>query len=134
MKLSNLRQIRPEDFPKEDQQTIEILGGILNEFMRQVIDLNNGRLSFENRVEVIKQIRVKVDANGKPTGNAVINSGKADFKGITVINAINVSNPNVFPTQYPFISAQKKTDNQVLMRNITGLQAGAEYVLTVVIY
>lgn len=134
MRLPNLRSIRAEDFPTDDQKTISLLGPIINEFMRRTIDIVNGNIGFDNKQDVLKQIRVRVDANGKPISNNTVNIEKSSFVGMQVINAVNLTVNGVTPTSAPFISARKVSGNQVVMDNILGLQANNEYLLTVIIY
>lgn len=134
MRLSNVRFIRAEDFPKESQQTITLLAPVINEFMRQSVDIINGRLSFENREEVLKKIRIRVDATGTPIGTSTINIEKNTYNGMQIINVQNLSSSGTYPSSQPFVSAEKIAGNQAVIKNISGLAADNDYILTVVIY
>lgn len=66
MKLNNTRQIRAEDFDDEYNQLTSQLGSILNSFMQEVVELSDGRIDFENRIETIKTFEVTVNESGVP--------------------------------------------------------------------
>lgn len=134
MKLNNVRQIRAEDFPDELQQPMAQLGAILNSFMQEVVELSDNRIDFENRVENIKTVEFTVDASGKPILNNKIATDKSSIRGTQVISAINLTNPNIFPTEQPFISYTVLGGGFIQVNNIRGLQANNKYRLTIIIY
>ena len=134
MKLNNVTQIRAEDFDNELQQTMERLGFVLNPFMQQVVELSDGRIDFENRVENIIQFEMTVDGAGKPILNDKINTGKTSIRGLQVINTYNRTNPNVFPTQQPYISYVDQGNSIIQVRNIVGIQANNKYLITAIVY
>jgi hypothetical protein len=134
MKLNNVRQIRAEDFPEELQQPMGQLGGILNSFMQEVVELADKRIDFENKVENIKTVDITVDSTGKPLLNNKIATDLSTVRGHQVIDAINLSNPSIYPTQQPFISFTRLAGGFIQVNNITGLQANNKYRLTIIFY
>ncbi len=134
MKINNVTQIKAEDFQQEDQQIAEQLGLILNPFMQQVVEINDNRLDFENRVENFKQVEFTVDGNGKPILNNKINVGKGNIRGIQIIAAFNQDNLAGYATQQPFMSFQPLGGGLIQVNNITGLRPNEKYLLNMIIY
>jgi hypothetical protein len=134
MQLNNTRQIRAEDFEKELQQAMGQLGAIVNSFMQEVVELSNGRIDFENRVENLKTIEITVDSNGKPILNDKVATGKTGIRGLQVIRALNVTNAGGFPTQQPFISFNVLAGGFIQITNISGLRPNEKYNLNIIIY
>lgn len=134
MKLNNVTQIRAEDFDEEMQDTMQRLGSVLNSFMQQVVELSDGRIDFENRVENIIQFEVTLDSNGKPIQNDKINTGKKSVRGFDIIRAYNLTNNNVYPTQKPFINYNELGSGLIKMQNVVGLQPNNKYLLTAIVY
>jgi hypothetical protein len=102
--------------------------------MQEVVELSDERIDFENRVEVLKTVEFTVDANGKPILNNKIATGKSNVRGFSVISAFNLTNPNTYPIQQPFISYTILSSGFVQVNNIRGLQANNKYRLTLIVY
>jgi len=134
MKINNITQIQAEDFPKDQQQMAEQLGNVLNPFMQQVVEINDKRIDFENRVENYKQIEMTVDANGTPVLNDKINTGKTSIRGTEIIAAFNLVDINGYPISKPFISYLQLSGNIIQVKNISGLIANQKYRLHVIFY
>ena len=135
MKLNNTRQIRAEDFDDEYNQLVSQLGSILNSFMQEVVELSDGRVDFENRVENIKTFEITVDANGYPTQAPFkVNGEKSGIRGMQVIRAYNLTNSTGYPTSQPFINFVPVGGNLFQIQSVTGLLPNQKYQLTVVIY
>jgi hypothetical protein len=66
MKPSNVRQIVAQDFKPEDQDMAARLGGVLNYFMRQMVEILNENVDFDNLAWEVITVDVQVDANGIP--------------------------------------------------------------------
>lgn len=135
MKLNNTRQLRAEDFDNEYEQLISQLGSILNSFMQEVVELSDGRVDFENKVETIRDFEITLDENGNPAqGKFNINLNKANIRGITVVRAINVTNSTAYPTTAPFITWTPIGGSSVQINHVTGLLANNKYRLTIISY
>ena len=132
-KISNYRRISTGDFSAENSQDMNQLAEILNPFMRDVTDVVNGNIDFENLKQNKIQFEVIVDATGKPNVTQ-LNIGTPQFDGFNVINARNLTNPSVYPTGVPFISATP-TGNQVInINNISNLPANNKFLITAIVY
>jgi hypothetical protein len=134
MKLNNITQIRAEDFDPELQETMEQLGTVLNTFMQQVVELADGRVDFENRVESIIQFEVTVDSSGNPIQNNKVKTKNSSIRGFDVIRAYNLTNSNIYPTQKPFVNYKEVGSGVIEMQNIVGLQSDNKYLLTAIVY
>ncbi len=134
MKINNTTQIKGDDFPDEDRDLAERIGNILNPFMQQVVEINDGRLDFENRVETILSIEMTVDADGKPLLNDKVNIKKSNIRGIQVISALNLTNPSIYAESQPFVSYSYLGNNLIKVNKITGLGANYKFQLTMIIY
>jgi hypothetical protein len=134
MILNNTRQIRAEDFEQEMQRAISQLGSILNPFMQQILELSNNRIDFENRVESIKTIDIKVDSKGIPLLNNNFNVEKQGIRGTQVISAFNLDNPSGYPISQPFINYTPISGTTVKINSITGILPDQTYRLTIIIY
>jgi len=133
-KLSNVQRIRPEDFDSEYDQLILQLGGILNEFMQQVVDLSDDNVDFENLDQNLIQFDVTVDAAGNMTSTNQINVGKTNPNGMSVIYAQNLTNSLVYATSQPFISYVPQGNGLVTVRNVSGLPANNKFKITAIVY
>lgn len=130
-------RFRVEDFEEQFRDLIDTLAGELNAFNNDVYNQLNGNITFDNLDrQLVPNLVVQMDASG-----AVINKPqvkltlKSKISGISVINAQNNTNVEVYPTSHPFISftvgTDKGTDKIITIKNITGLQANSKYTLTV---
>lgn len=134
MKINNTTQIRADDFSDDDKRMAEQLGNILNPFMQQVVELSDGRIDFENRVENIVKTTFTVDTNGTPLLNNKLNTGKASVRGFQVIDARSSQNTSITATAQPFISFTNIGSGVVQVNKITGLPANSEMILTIIVY
>ena len=136
MKLNNANQIKSEDYDSDYSDLIDQLAETLNPFMQEVVELNDDRIDFENRVEVLKIFDITVDSAGKPILNDKIATGKGTLgiRGMQVISSFNLTNTAGFPTGQPYISYTVLAGGFARIDNITGLLANNKYKLTVIIY
>lgn len=135
MKLYNVTEIRAEDYNQEDQQTISKLGNVLNPFMQQVVELADGRIDFENLDINIRSFEITVDADGVPTLNNKIQTGKSSVRGFNVISSTNTTNLAVTATAQPYIASYTILGGGLVQINkITGLVANNKFRLNVIIY
>lgn len=133
-RLSNVRRIIAEDFPEESQETISRLGGIINYFMEEVVQLSNGNVDFENLEQQLLTFEAQVDSDGSPVINDKILTEKINPNGLQVVKAQNLTNNAIYPTGQPFISFTPSGDGFLTINNITGLPEGNKFFLTVVVY
>lgn len=134
MRLYKPAEIQAEDFSAEDQEMASRLGNIINPFMQQVVELVNGRLDFENRVEDLIQLEVSVDSTGKPLLNSRVNVGKTSSFGLQVISDVNLTNSALTLDSAPYISFSNIGNGLVEIRKITGLVPNNRYRLNIIVY
>ena len=132
-KINNYRRIALGDFAGNPEEAMRILSEILNPFMREVTDVINGNLDFENLAQNILQIEVTVDSNGKPVSNQ-IQTGIVNPQGFQVIRAINNTDPSAQMSGQPFITYSPLGNGIVNVSKITNLVANNNYTLTILVY
>ena len=134
-RINKIKRILRGDFKSEYHPLIDRLGYVLNSFMQEVETQINGNLDIENLASDVITFKIKVDGSGVPVGNNLVKSTVLRPSGTTVISATNNDDIDVFPTSHPFISFTTGTNSTVMkIRNISGLQAGTDYTLTVQIF
>lgn len=133
MRLSNVRQIVAEDFPEEDRELITRLGGVLNYFMRQVVELANDNIDFENLTWDIVTVDLIVDSDGVPINNTRFSSSKGLPRGLMVVSVQNRTNSANFVSATPFVQFTYQGNNLTKIDKVLGLNADEEYRLTVVV-
>ena len=134
MKINNVTEIRPDDFKKEDRQTIGQIAEIMNPFMQQVVELADKRGSFDNREENFLTVEMTVDASGVPVLNNKIKTDKARANGFAVVAAFNTTDASITATEQPFISYVQLASGFVQVNKITGLPANQKFRLNIIVY
>jgi hypothetical protein len=134
-RINRIKRILRGDFKSEFHPLIDRLGYVLNSFMQEVETQINGNLDIDNLASDVITFKIKVDGTGVPVGNNLVKSTVLRPSGTTVISATNEDDGDAFPTSQPFISFTTGTNSTVMkIRNISGLQADADYTLTVQIF
>jgi len=132
MKINNITEIRPDDFDQDTRKTISQLAEILNPFMQQVVEVNDNRIDYENRVENLINIEITVDSSGVPTLNNKVKTGITSSRGFSVIAAFNLTTVNVYPTGVPFILYTQLSGGFIQVNKITNLPANQKFKLTII--
>lgn len=135
MKIENFRRLIKEDVDQQYRPLVEKIGYILNPFAEQIVQAFNKNLSIDDNLNWSKKtITVTVDSNGTPTSTTQFQSGIAanTVYGITVEKAINLTNPNIYPTGAPFIS-YSENNKLITINNIKGLPSGNNFQLNLII-
>ena len=132
-KINNYRRISTSEYSGENAQMIDTLASTLNPFMREVTDVINGGIDFQNLKQNIIQFEVTVDSTGKPNTDQV-NVGLSTIQGLQVISARNLTNTGSYPTGTPFISFTPTGSNVIKVNNISNLPANEKMLLTVIVY
>lgn len=132
-KINNYRRISTSEYSGENAQMIQTLAETLNPFIREVTDVINGNIDFENLNQNIIQFEISVNSEGVPQTKQ-LNIGRSSFSGFNVINARNLTNPTTFPTGQPFISATPTGSQVVNINNISNLPANDKFLMTVIVY
>lgn len=136
MKLSSFKRLDRQDFDQQYQDLIDKLGFVLNNDIQGIYSALNGGLSLaDNLLCTIKDVPVVVDENGIPKNSAQFQIDKTNMRvlGCQVVNAINTTDSNTYPTGAPFINFTPGTQS-VTINHVTGLQPNQNYTLTVIAY
>lgn len=135
MKLPSFRRLFKGDYPEKEQGLVDRLSVSLNNGIDVLYNALNNNLSLaDNVLCTVKDIQLKVDSSGNPaatSGFSVGFSGKA--LGVIVLRAVNQTNNSIYPTAAPFVSFSQ-TSSLITINNITGLQTGSTWLLTVVAF
>ena len=128
--IDTVKRITTEEFKPEDREVAERIGNIYNFFAEQVTNVLNGNIDFANLRRSLLTIDVTVAANGTPIQTTQFNNS-VGLQGTKVINAVNLTNRVNFLESTPFISFTSQGTGLYTIDNITGLNAGQSYRLTI---
>jgi hypothetical protein len=135
MQLDNVVYINASDYPEEMRDAIDTLGGNLNSFMEQVVELSRGNIDFDNTSQELIILDITVGSSGLPSSTVNIRTNKKPVPlGFHVISARNISAVNSFPTGTPFISFTPKGNFLTEINHISSLPANQKFRLTVIVY
>lgn len=133
-KLSSYRRLFEQDFSPDDKALVEQLGISINASFEELYNALNNKLTIkENISSTIAEFSVTVDANGTPKNKTLfkLESSQTVVEGLLVINCTGVD-PSVFPTSGLAVSFNR-SENNIVIRNIKGLQADKPYVIKVLV-
>ncbi len=129
-KIQTPRKLRSEDFGQDEQEMIGKVGDIYNSFVDDVYNVLNGRIDYSNLNRQDIDINVLINATGGLVSQPQIKTNlTSKIRGITVMNAVNQTNPGTYPTTAPFVS-WTINGNILTILNVTGLQNSSEYKLS----
>jgi hypothetical protein len=125
---SGTRRITTEDYPKENRELVDKLGFTINPFFNSIVDAFNKNLSFTDNFNA--QI-VELEFNAPVSANqeTIRNPLKGNVGSIVVLRVQNITNSNATLTSAPFVEYSILQNNQVQIRNITGLTATNKYLI-----
>lgn len=133
-KLSSYRRIYEQDYEGANQELVKKLATPINASFEEIYDLNNNNITFADNINcTISTFNVSVDTSGKPLNNTQFKLAtyQTSVRGVWVINAINNSNNGVYPPSTVGVSFIK-SNNNVIINNVTGLTPNTGYSITVV--
>jgi hypothetical protein len=138
MILPNFTRVNQNDYDAKYTDLIVPLGTIINNGFQQLYQCLQGNASLGNQqLTVLKTVTLQVDSTGKPqnptTFSYASNTNMTTVVGCQVINAVNNSNPNTYPTGAVQISFTTQ-NNAVVVKNVTGLPPNTQWTLTIVAY
>lgn len=131
-RVPDIKRIRAEDFKSDYKDLIDKVGYSFNSFADQVIDIMSKKLDFDNLNRDLVTIDVEISGSGTVVNNPGVKYNlKSDkVRGINIVKAVNINNPEVYPTAAPFVSFT--FNNGILtILNVTGLQNSSKYRLTI---
>ncbi len=125
MKLQSVR-IKTNDFPDEQKELADTLGGILNPFIDKLVQGFNKNFTVEDNLPFeFKTLDIQVDTNGKPLNNDIISTRLFNFKGYLCVNVLNINNLSM-PSSSVSLFTQTN-GNIVTINKITGLPTDGVY-------
>lgn len=131
MRIEIPRQIRTEDFSEDERELVSKLSRNLTPFMDSVYRVLDHGVDYENLNRHYQDIDITIDGTGSILNPPQIKTDlRGRVRGIIVLNAVNLVNPTVYPTTAPFVSFTIN-GNIVSILNVTGLQAGSQYRLSI---
>jgi hypothetical protein len=133
-KLRSYKRITTSDFNPDFKEIVEGLGSTVNDSFGDIYFVLNGRADLANNIScTLRDVEITANASGTPINRTVFTVKNATLPviGITVILALNLSNPSGYPTSQPFISFTQ-IDGGILINNITGLQPNQRYLIRLV--
>lgn len=135
MILGSYRRIIKTDFPANYQDLVDQLGTSVNKGFNDLYTLANHNITFTDNISAtIATFNVTVDASGNPTNSVSIplTNNLTKATGVIPLNAIGTTNTSLLPTGGLSFSFSNSSNN-VLIKNIQGLQASNSYSVTVLI-
>jgi hypothetical protein len=129
--LQSYRRIFNTDYAKQYQDLINTLAVSINQGFDNLYQMANNNVSLTNNILcTVASVPVTVNSSGTPTtSTAFAISFTTKMLGATVLNAVGPS--GTYPTSQPFISFTQNNQN-IVINNISGLQANTQYTLTIV--
>ena len=138
-KISNVKRLIKEDFPKESQDLVDKLAYVLNPFLDQVSAAFNKNINIDNLSrEIITTSVVNATGTGSYTVNSIATGGDVSPSvqiktklaskviGINVIRVDNVTNPGTYPINAVGLSWSYES-KIITLNKITGLTDGDKY-------
>lgn len=155
MKLSSVR-IKSNDFPRDQKEIADTLGGILNPLIDKLILAFNKNLTVDDNLPFeFKVLDTRVDESGIPQINTAISTTLKNLKGYICINIIQqdtgnsglseflgtenddtliteagdnigLNNSGLYPLAAPFLTTET-IGSMSYIRHIAGLKAGVNY-------
>lgn len=129
MKLPNFKKIFKNDYEEDFQDLVEQLAEAVNYNFERLFNVLNNRASFgDNLYGQLKEFTVTVGTDGIPLETTSYQStlNPARPVGALVLDLINETNPNSYPTSAPFIT-YSESSGTVTINHITGLIANNKY-------
>lgn len=125
MKLQSVR-IKTNDFPEDQKQLADTLGGILNPFIDKLVQGFNKNFTVDDNLPFeFKTLDIEVDIDGSPTKNQLINTRLINLKGYICINVLSMEGATL-PSSAVSLFTQTN-GNLVTINKITGLPDGVPY-------
>lgn len=133
-KLASARRIVSEDFDAKDRALIDKLSYTINPFLDSVINALNGQLTLGDNLKVSDitvEIKTPIVQNNRPR---VLTKLGAICRGIVILNIENLTNNDAILTAAPFIEFNNISNNEIEIKNITGLDANSRYSFRLVLF
>lgn len=136
MRLPNAKRITSENMPAEIQPAIDMLAGILNVFMNDVVTAINGNLDLENLVFRLIDIEVIVDSQGNLKTSPDVNLGINRIpRAVFCVNVKVPGNTNAIPdiTAMPTVLFNTLEIGKIKMTKVLNIKENKKYLLTLLV-
>jgi hypothetical protein len=131
-KIQQPKKIRAEDFTGEEQQIITKISDPFNDLADSFYFALTKSLDFTNMNRDSVTVTVNIDGSG-----AVSNLPRVKFnlrtgspQMVLCGRAQNIINPNIYPTNAPFISYTVINADTIQIQHVTGLPVNSQFLLT----
>lgn len=125
MKLQSVR-IKTNDFPDDQKELADTLGGILNPFIDKLVQGFNKNFTVDDNLPFeFKTLDIQVDLNGKPLNNDMISTRLINFKGYLCVNVLNINNLSMPSSSVSLLT--QTNGSTVTINKITGLPSDGVY-------
>jgi hypothetical protein len=128
MIIPSFKRLAKQDYPQDQQPFIEKLGFIINNSFDIMYEALNKKLTVrENFAGTLREVVVRVDADGVPVGTVgiALDTGNR-VQYLQVHTVTDVDNTSVYPTAMPYISFTQ-TQTGLIFNHIAGLPAGTNF-------
>lgn len=136
MRLPSSKKITSDNMSEEVQPAVDMIGGILNVFMDDVVSVLNGNVDFDNLAFRIVSVEVIVDASGNVKTSPELNVGlNRPIRGSICINVKSSLN-NVIPpdiTGTPFVTFNTLENGRIKITKVLNLKENKKYILTLLV-
>lgn len=134
MRLSSYRRIYDQDYQGPNQELIKQLATPLNGAFTELYNLGNNNITFGDNINcTISSFNITTDSNGTPlnTTQFKLADYQTTLSGLFVINVVGTGTNADFPMGGVQVSF-KKSNNYVIINNVTGLKSSIGYKITVI--
>ena len=132
MKLPNFKRLIKTDFKEEDQPLVNGLASIWNYGIEVLYLALNNRLTLtENLSATIKDVNLRVDANGVPIVTLIIPSDTT-INDVRIGKIDNLTNSSNTPITAVMVVDWQPVQNGIKINKIVGLTANELYKLRII--
>lgn len=131
MKIPNFKRLNKNDYPEEFRELVDKLSYIINDGFESVYSTLDGRVSTENKLEVIKEATFQVNEDGIPQARVNCTFAGSRIKkavGCLVISVTNVNNPVLYP-EAGVTPTWVQEGESITITHLTGLQANSPWLV-----
>lgn len=129
--INNITKILADSVSTDQQESVDYIGSILNQFMEDVRNTVNGRLDYDNLDKQLITLEISVNSSGVPIRNNQFISDYTILRGHNVINVVNTTNSTNYPTSKPYVVFEGNGQGTYTIKKITGLPSDDTFQLLI---
>lgn len=130
MRISAPKQLLKENFDKQYHDLVDQIAFSYNSFTEQVYNVLNKNVDIDNVVDSYVTITVENGSGDLKMPVDIKNTVKTRLQGISCIQAVNLTNPAVYPTTAPFIVYTINTNGLIKVQKVLGIPDNNKFSLT----